>query len=148
MIWSGFSLRCNCFNWFSAFVWTADTEIKVPSVEAPELTCYPLKPGVGQNVATHASPTARNFIFTSPDLDLPDHFTIIFFKSSPYFSTVILANVVFSVRVHSLCGVCVCLWGVCVCVYVCVGGVHACVCVCDPPCHSRMKKILCITLIY
>ena len=33
-----------------------------PSVESPELTnVLPLKPQVGQNVAVHASPTARNF---------------------------------------------------------------------------------------
>ena len=40
---------------------TEDSEIKVPSVENPELTnCLSLKPGVGQNIAMHASPTARN----------------------------------------------------------------------------------------
>ena len=39
-----------------------DTEIKVSSTENPELTnVLPLKPGVGQNIATHESPTARNF---------------------------------------------------------------------------------------
>ena len=41
---------------------TADAEIKAPSVENPELTnVLPQKPGVGQNIATHASPTARKF---------------------------------------------------------------------------------------
>ena len=40
---------------------TADAEIKVPSDEILELTnILPLKPGVGQNIAIHASPTARN----------------------------------------------------------------------------------------
>ena len=35
---------------------TADTEIKISSVENPELTnVIPLKPGVSQTVATHAS---------------------------------------------------------------------------------------------
>ena len=41
------------------------TEIKVPTVENLMLTnitnILPLKPGVGQNKAMHASPTARNF---------------------------------------------------------------------------------------
>ena len=41
---------------------TAVAEIKAPSLENPELTnVLPLKPGVDQNKATHASPTARNF---------------------------------------------------------------------------------------
>jgi len=41
---------------------TVDTEIKIPSAENPELTnIFPLKPGVGQNIATQALPTARNF---------------------------------------------------------------------------------------
>ena len=46
---------------------TVDAEIKVLSVENSELTkinVLPLKPpGVGQNIATHASLTARNFFF-------------------------------------------------------------------------------------
>ena len=38
----------------------ADAEIKVPSVENPELTnSLPLKPGAGQNIAMHALTTAR-----------------------------------------------------------------------------------------
>ena len=38
------------------------TQKLVPPVENPELTdVLPLKPGVCQNIATHASPTARNF---------------------------------------------------------------------------------------
>ena len=41
---------------------TTDAEIKAPSVEKPELTnILPLKPGVCQNIATDASPTAENF---------------------------------------------------------------------------------------
>ena len=36
----------------------------LPAVENPELTnVFPLKPGVEQNIATHASPTASNFFF-------------------------------------------------------------------------------------
>ena len=47
------------------------TEIKMPTVENPMLTnILPLKPGVGQNKAMHASPTARNF-FLVLILDLP-----------------------------------------------------------------------------
>ena len=41
---------------------TADAEIKDPSVENPGLKCSPsLKSRVGQNIALHASPTAKNF---------------------------------------------------------------------------------------
>ena len=41
---------------------TAVAEIKAPSLENPKLTnVLPLKPGVGQNIATHASPTAKIF---------------------------------------------------------------------------------------
>ena len=41
---------------------TADAEIKVPSVETPELTnVLPVKPAVGQNIAAHVLLTARNF---------------------------------------------------------------------------------------
>ena len=40
----------------------ADAEIKVSSVVNPALTnVVSLKPGIGQNIAAHASPTARNF---------------------------------------------------------------------------------------
>ena len=39
----------------------ADAEIKVPSVDHPELAVIlPLKPGVGKKVAAHAFSTARN----------------------------------------------------------------------------------------
>ena len=39
-----------------------DAEIEVSSVENPEMTdVLPLNPGVGQNIATHASLIARNF---------------------------------------------------------------------------------------
>ena len=40
---------------------TVDAEMRVPCGEVPELTDFlPFKPGVGQNVATHAFPTAMN----------------------------------------------------------------------------------------
>ena len=39
---------------------TTEAEIKVPSVENPELAnVLPLNPGICQNIATHASPTAN-----------------------------------------------------------------------------------------
>ena len=41
---------------------TADAEIKVPYVENTELANgFSLKPGVGQNLATYASLTAKSF---------------------------------------------------------------------------------------
>ena len=50
----------NCLKSPAVGYW--DTEIKVPSVENPELTnVLPLRPGVGQSIATHASPAAMNF---------------------------------------------------------------------------------------
>ena len=55
--WSSFS-----FSVVSLQLGTVGTEIKVSSVENPELTnVLPLKPGLGQKIATHASPTTRNF---------------------------------------------------------------------------------------
>ena len=49
---------------FIATQWgTAGAEFKAPSVENPELTKFnvlPLKPVVGQNIATQASPPVRN----------------------------------------------------------------------------------------
>ena len=68
--------------------------MKVPSVENPELTnVLHLKPGVGQNIATHASPTTMNLflvlISTSRSIRLN------FFKPSALFSTALaLANAV------------------------------------------------------
>ena len=38
----------------------ADAEIKLPLLRA--VNVFPLKPGVGQNTATHASPAAWNFL--------------------------------------------------------------------------------------
>ena len=53
-------------------------KIKVPYVENPELWNFvPLKPGVGQSVAVHASPTARKVsIVLSDDICLPSPFTM------------------------------------------------------------------------
>ena len=67
---------CSCFlvcvssiyDWFLVLVThvkvltAVDAEIKVPSVENPELiNALPLKPGVDQNIATRALSAARNF---------------------------------------------------------------------------------------
>ena len=47
----------------SGVLCTAYAEIKIPSVENTELTnVLLLKSGLGQNIATHASPTTRNFL--------------------------------------------------------------------------------------
>ena len=51
---------CRAFNPSEFAQWgAADAEVKVHSVENPELAnVLSLYPGVGQNIATHASPTA------------------------------------------------------------------------------------------
>ena len=50
---------------------TADAEIKAPSVENPGLTnVLPRKPGVGQNIATHASPYCQE-VFPCRNVDWP-----------------------------------------------------------------------------
>ena len=52
----------NDFAWGCTHSETLDAEIQDPSVENPVLTnVLHLKSGVGQNIAMHASPTARNF---------------------------------------------------------------------------------------
>ena len=59
------------------------TEIKVPTVENPELTDdVPLKPGVGQNITMHALPTAWNF-FPVLISAFPVHSPSFYFRSSP-----------------------------------------------------------------
>lgn len=45
---------------------TADTEVEVPSVDNPGLPkVLPLKPAVGQTIATHASHAAMELLFFS-----------------------------------------------------------------------------------
>ena len=62
---------------------TADADIQVRSVENPELTnVLSLKPGVGQIIAMHASPTARTVVLVC--LLPPRSINLIFFTSSPY----------------------------------------------------------------
>ena len=63
---------------------TVDTEIKAPSAVNTELlTFLSLKPGVDQNIAMHASSTARNFSLSNSNLHSP--FNFIFFKILPSF---------------------------------------------------------------
>ena len=59
----------------------ADAEIKVPSVENTELNGSPLKPGGGEQIATHATLTARDFFFANFYPSGP--FTCIFPKPLP-----------------------------------------------------------------
>ena len=58
---------------------TADAEVKVSSGEKTEFKCSPLKPGVGQYIAKHATLTARDFFFAYLYPSGP--FTCIFSKS-------------------------------------------------------------------
>ena len=59
----------------------AGAEIKLPSGESTELKRFPLKPGVGQYIATHAMLTARDFFFANFYPSGP--FTCIFPKPLP-----------------------------------------------------------------
>ena len=61
----------------------ADAEIKVPSGENTELKRSPLKPGIGQSIAIHATLTARDFFLAYFYPSGP--FTCIFSKTSPDF---------------------------------------------------------------
>ena len=61
----------------------ADAEIKVPSGENTELKVLPLKPGVGQYIAIHATLTARDFFLAYFYSSGP--FNCIFSKTSPDF---------------------------------------------------------------
>ena len=61
----------------------ADAEIKVPSAENTELKVPPLKPGVSQYIAIHATLTAREFFLVYFYPSGP--FTCIFSKSFPDF---------------------------------------------------------------
>ena len=61
----------------------ADAEIKVPSGENTELKHSPLKPGVGQYIAIHATLAATDFFLAYFNPSGP--FTCIFSKTSPDF---------------------------------------------------------------
>ena len=70
-----------CLQWH-----TVGAEIKVPYVENPELWNFlPLKPGVGQSIAMHASATARKVAIVLSDTCLPSPFTRFSRIVSPYF---------------------------------------------------------------
>lgn len=77
---------------------TADAEVKVSTIENPELTdALSLKCGVAQNIATDASPTARN-VFLVRISTFPVHSPFTFSKFPSYFSTaLVLVNAVSSV---------------------------------------------------
>ena len=69
----------------------ADAEIKVSSGENTELKRFPLKPGVGQYIAIHATLTARNFFLAYFYPSGP--FTCIFFQNlSQFFPVLAVAN--------------------------------------------------------
>ena len=58
-----------------------DAEVMVPSIKDPELpNVFPLKPGVDQNIAMHASPTAKGVFLAK--FDLSGAFTFILFQKS------------------------------------------------------------------
>ena len=60
---------------------TVDTEIKVPTVENPELTDdVPLKPGAGQNIYNHACFAHCPEFLSGPNFCLPSPFTFILFQ--------------------------------------------------------------------
>ena len=73
---------CNIIGVFGGFYphvsfpqWdTAETEIRVPLWSTHNSTVLPLKPGVGLNVAMHASPTAMNFLLSNFFLPGPFNF--------------------------------------------------------------------------
>ena len=76
-----FVLFCFVFLFVCSFVqckWgTADAEIKVFSFENPEvLRVLQFKPRAGQNLAKHASPTARIFFPLSDSYTASDQFKI------------------------------------------------------------------------
>ena len=76
---------------------TVDAEIKVPSIKNPELTnVFPVKLGVGQNIAMHVLPSTRNIFLAPVSTFLVHSPSFIFSKSSPYFLTIlVLANAVY-----------------------------------------------------
>ena len=70
-----------CLQWH-----TVGAEIKVPYDENPELWNFlPLKPGAGQSISMHASPTAREVSIVLSDICLPSPFTMSSKIVSPYF---------------------------------------------------------------
>ena len=78
----------------------ADAEIKVPSAEIPELSrVLSFKLGVGQNVAFHALPTARNCAFLIFAFSF--HSTFLFFSLfSPQIIYTVLKYVAFVLTIN------------------------------------------------
>ena len=76
-------------------VGTTDTQIRVPSVENPELwKALPLKPWIGQNIAMYASPTAMNVLLVLI-CTFPAHSPSFVSRSFWYFWTLlVLANAI------------------------------------------------------
>ena len=105
---------------------TADAEIKVPSLDKPELmSALPFKPGVGWNIATHALRPARNFFLV---LILIRYFSGLRSGHCMTLSAVNLMHMCVCVCgwVHALAHTCKCT-----CVFVCVHvNVYECVCMC------------------
>ena len=58
----------------------ADAEIEVSSVENSELKVLPLKPGVGQYIAIHATPIAKAFFLVISTLPLFQSIHLHFFQ--------------------------------------------------------------------
>lgn len=76
-------------------VGTTDTQIRVPTVENPELwKALPLKPWIGQNIAMYASPTAMNVLLVLI-CTFPAHSPSFVSRSFWYFWTLlVLANAI------------------------------------------------------
>ena len=77
-------------SWSPAAVGAADAEIEVPYGENTELNVLPLKPGVGQHIAIHATLTDRDFFLTYFYVSGP--FTCTFSKASPDFPVLAVTN--------------------------------------------------------
>ena len=73
-------------SWKGAYFAQRGVRLKVPSDENTKLKVHPLKPGVGQYIAMHATLTARDFFFASFYTSNP--FTCIFPKPLLCFSCV------------------------------------------------------------
>ena len=65
-------------------------KLKSHLVRTQNLNILPLKPGVGQHIAVHATLTARDFVLAYFYPSGP--FTRIFSKTSPDFSVLAVAN--------------------------------------------------------
>ena len=71
-------------------------KLKSYLVRTQSLNILPLKPGIGQCIAVHATLTARDFFLA--DFYPSDPFTCIFFKPLPIFPVLAVANTWFLCR--------------------------------------------------